>query len=59
LAAKVWHDSRVQLIRALAFLDPLLRRAALISKATTLGRPGQVGDDEPDASSERQQYALV
>ena len=36
--------------RALAFLDPLLRRAALVVEGDdALGWPGQVGDDETDA----------
>src|SRR5215813_13334941 len=36
--------------RALAFLDPLLRRATLVVKAdNALGRPRQVGHDEADS----------
>ena len=36
--------------RALALFDPLLRRAALVVKGhDALGRPRQIGHDEPDA----------
>jgi hypothetical protein len=49
LAANVLHDSRVHLI-ALAFLDPLFARPALIVEGDDpVGRARQVGDDEADA----------
>jgi hypothetical protein len=52
LAANVRHDSRVH-FRALAFLDPLLARAALIVKGDDiLGGARHVGDDEADARIE-------
>jgi hypothetical protein len=48
LAANVRHDSRVHLI--LAFLDPLLARAALVvERDHTLGRAAHVRHDEADA----------
>jgi hypothetical protein len=47
--AKDWHDNR-PLDRALALLNPLLRRAALVVEGVdTLGRPRQVGHDETNA----------
>ncbi len=48
MAANVRHDSRVHLI--LAFLDPLLARAALVvERDHTLGRAAHVRHDEADA----------
>jgi hypothetical protein len=50
LAAKERHDSRDHFDRALALFDLLLRRSTLVVEGyDTLGRPRQIGRDEPDA----------
>jgi len=53
LAAKELQESRVQLIRPFALLDPLLAGSALVVEGDdVLGPPRHIGDDAADAGIE-------